>query len=117
MLKICRIKTSGMIKKKRELWERYDEPVGGRGRVLAAGRRGKKGFLGVEEIEESFIERKGKDQFKSSYPGRYMILISEAEFNKRFRVEVGIPPGGRLIKGQSRKMVKKKNQDGRILKK
>jgi hypothetical protein len=46
-----------------------------------------------------------------------MILISEAEFNKRFRVQVGIPPGGRLIKGQSRKMVKKKNQEGRILKK
>jgi hypothetical protein len=108
-----RIKSAGQIKKKRELWARYDEPVGRRGRVLAAG--GGKGFLEMAEIEDNFSEP--KDQFRSQYPGRYMILISEAEFNKRFRVQVGIPPGGRLIKGQSRKMVKKKNQAGRILKK
>jgi hypothetical protein len=112
-LKIHRIKSLGQIIKKRELWARYDEPVGRRSRVLAV--REKKGFMGNSEIEDKFTE--GGNEFRSQYPGRYMILISEAEFNKRFRVQVGIPPGGRLIKGQSRKMVKKKNQEGRILKK
>ena len=53
----------------------------------------------------------------SQYPGRYLILISEAEFHKRFHVEVGIPPGGKLFKNLPRKIQKTKKQEGRILKK
>lgn len=51
------------------------------------------------------------------YPGRYLILISEAEFNRRFRIQPGIPPGGRLIKAFPRKATTKKATGGRILNK
>lgn len=110
------VKSLGEIKKKRELWERYDEPfVGRESRILAAD--SKKGFLGNPETEKISLDSPVRNDFKSAYPGRYMILISEAEFNKRFKVEMGIPPGGRLIKGASRRAREKKNKDGRILKK
>ena len=52
----------------------------------------------------------------SKYPGRYLILISEAEFHKRFNVDNGIPAGGKLFKNLPRKIQKTKKQEGRILK-
>lgn len=59
------------------------------------------------------------EEIISPYPGRYMVLISEAEFNKRFHQEVGIPPGGQQVKANKygRSVFKKKTEDGRILRK